>query len=742
MQIQEPIVINVDIKKPSLINHPQVTQNDSNTLLVNVFDAGKPLNLEGVTEVSIAHTRHDTKTIVAKGSYVGANQVEFLIDRPETSVTGQVDAVVQIYNADSRISTLSFSYRVIADPTNNYTPSSATEKTLIEVVLNDGPLRIQEAIEATENANSAADNAVEIATQAADSALEIANGAADNANQVADEIKTRWLQAVETTALRDNAYPTPVNGDTVRVTSEAKTYRYDSTNRWVVTDIYNAAAIDQVTAQLADISQNTDLTLSVGNGGDTNSINTAIDFLSKKIVKYKQNGIKAEIKLLSGFVMSEQVVVDGLDLGWISITSEDAVVTINRSALTQNTVGLPSYDGVTLAVTSYAAFTGKNNAVLPQISCLFSMDTTGTGTSRDGICLVNGAQAVIHKDCGFTNAGGKGAYVVQGSALIANGSKLTNAGGGGISCFRNSRVAFRGGDVSGATGHGLYLDSASSMDAQGVIINGAGDNGIYLDGGSVIACPNATITNVTTNGIYCINGSTADAHNAVINGTGARGVSCASAIVSVKGSTISNIGTDAIYSSGGTVSVDDAKLNTITRYAIQGVYGASISASRVEINNILEIAVNVDTASVVALTNGKIDNASKAAIVSANASKVAANNIIINSAGSRGIQCEGGSNISVRNAQILNSKSDGIYCAYGATVNADGATVTGSTGKGVYAIYGGLINARNVNARKVVDIDNNDDIRVEYGGTITAHGATGGNAGVTNTVSATGIIYR
>lgn len=121
MQIQEPIVINVDIKKPSLINQPQVTQNDSNTLLINIYDGGKPLNLEGVTEVTIAHTRHDTKTIVAKGSYVGANQVEFLIDRPETSVTGQVDAVVQIYNADSRISTLSFSYRVIADPTNNYT---------------------------------------------------------------------------------------------------------------------------------------------------------------------------------------------------------------------------------------------------------------------------------------------------------------------------------------------------------------------------------------------------------------------------------------------------------------------------------------------------------------------------------------------------------------------------------------------------------------------------------------------
>lgn len=77
----------------------------------------------------------------------------------------------------------------------------------------------------------------------------------DYAQQVADENKTRFLPAVETVALRNSTYPNPQHGDTVRVTSEAATYRYVSPTGWVLTDRYNATAIDEVTQQLADMVQ-------------------------------------------------------------------------------------------------------------------------------------------------------------------------------------------------------------------------------------------------------------------------------------------------------------------------------------------------------------------------------------------------------------------------------------------------------------------------------------------------------
>src|SRR5690606_27788160 len=74
---------------------------------------------------------------------------------------------------------------------------------------------------------------------------------ANKVEQFIEDNKTKWLPAVATVAARNSAYPNPEHGDTVRVTSEAKTYRYVSPTGWVVTDIYDATAIDQVTTQLA-----------------------------------------------------------------------------------------------------------------------------------------------------------------------------------------------------------------------------------------------------------------------------------------------------------------------------------------------------------------------------------------------------------------------------------------------------------------------------------------------------------
>jgi hypothetical protein len=74
----------------------------------------------------------------------------------------------------------------------------------------------------------------------------------DYAKQVGDENKTRFLAAVVDVTERDTNYPAPVHGDTVRVTGEAKTYRFVTGSGWVVTDEYNPTAIDEVNAQLAD----------------------------------------------------------------------------------------------------------------------------------------------------------------------------------------------------------------------------------------------------------------------------------------------------------------------------------------------------------------------------------------------------------------------------------------------------------------------------------------------------------
>lgn len=90
---------------------------------------------------------------------------------------------------------------------------------------------------------------------------DIAKQEANKVERFIEDNKTNWLPAVATVALRNSTYPNPQHGDTVRVTSEAKTYRFVIPTGWVVTDIYDATAIDQVTTQLAQTAQKSEVLL-------------------------------------------------------------------------------------------------------------------------------------------------------------------------------------------------------------------------------------------------------------------------------------------------------------------------------------------------------------------------------------------------------------------------------------------------------------------------------------------------
>lgn len=239
-----------------------------------------------------------------------------------------------------------------------------------------------------------------------------------------------------------------------------------------------------------------DITVTVGTGGNYATINDALaSLVALYYPVYLSTGSvpQATINLLSGFVMAEQVLVEGIDLSWITITGVDDETTIARSALTRSLEG------------RYPAF-GALQGTLPVIAQLFNMDASGTGTNRDGV-LCSFGRCQINSGCGVKNAGGHGIFAYNGSTVNAYGANASGAGGNSIYASSGSIVNANGANASGAVGRGIYAHTGSTINARNANASMTAGNGISIDFGSTINASGATgtlsqaVNTITANGI-------------------------------------------------------------------------------------------------------------------------------------------------------------------------------------------------------------------------------------------------
>lgn len=156
MSLQNTFILDVDFKKSNFINEPVVTQNDDVTFILNVFDDGMEYDFTTVSTSTLVSVRPDRQSVMTLGTKTGNNQINFALGSTELSKVGKINAVIQLYGVDGRVSTLPFTYQVLKDPATDYVPST-NEKTLIELVLGQGPAILTAAEEATQEALEAAE---------------------------------------------------------------------------------------------------------------------------------------------------------------------------------------------------------------------------------------------------------------------------------------------------------------------------------------------------------------------------------------------------------------------------------------------------------------------------------------------------------------------------------------------------------------------------------------------------------
>lgn len=235
--------------------------------------------------------------------------------------------------------------------------------------------------------------------------------------------------------------------------------------------------------------RSTNLTVNVGTGQTYTTINQALEYLSGFYPMYKQSGVTATINLKAGFVMAEQVLVNGIDLGWITIVGEDEETIITHTALTT------AFNGTT----HFPVFGVDKGGTSPVIGQLFRFNVEKVGGGKHGLMTYGtGSSAYVLSGKGFIGAGLYGIVANNNSTIDANGANFSNAGRYGIYASEASTVNAEYSNCSNAGRYGIFASKASTVNAAIANCSNAGEIGIHARHGSMVNANGAIIQDQTT----------------------------------------------------------------------------------------------------------------------------------------------------------------------------------------------------------------------------------------------------
>ena len=128
----------------------------------------------------------------------------------------------------------------------------------------------------------------------------------------------------------------------------------------------------------------TNLTVTVGTGGDYAEIADACyDLYNKYYPKAVAGGLEIKVNCLSGYIMKNPlVIINGINMGFITITSVDSEVEMNMSGV--------------------SAFYAANSCCLPTVNCLFN----GNNKAIYPVTLMHNSHILFLENSGIKNCAG------------------------------------------------------------------------------------------------------------------------------------------------------------------------------------------------------------------------------------------------------------------------------------------------------------------------------------------------
>lgn len=230
--------------------------------------------------------------------------------------------------------------------------------------------------------------------------------------------------------------------------------------------------------------------VTVGTGGQLQTITDALNYLARR--KPARTDVKATIKLLTGFIMKEQVTIKGGDYSWIQIDSADSEVSVNKILLTT----------VNSENTANPVMLEFNNCHAPTINVLFNSDKTGTNTLRAFEYIRS--NGVIRGGKGAKNFNNENGLVATDCSNVKARGTIFTGNSSGISSIASSSIDCESSDISSNSVNGILATGASRVSADSSNLSGNGNKAIASDGGSVVSAPTS---NIGTGSVAVTNGS-------------------------------------------------------------------------------------------------------------------------------------------------------------------------------------------------------------------------------------------
>ena len=222
------------------------------------------------------------------------------------------------------------------------------------------------------------------------------------------------------------------------------------------------------------------LVVDVGPSGDYATINEALRAVSINHVEYNINDTpRVVIQLEAGFVINEQIIVWGIDLSWITISTFNGITPhiVNNSAITETVDGELAFVSVT------------NGGVSPILNFSAEYDITGSNPVKHGYRASKGSK-IMGGNCGISKCWGDGLRLLHSSSFIATGTFIANTCTG-IGMYLNgeaSAVIFETVDVSECGSHAISCHIGSSLSIGGNVDAGDGGGiGLYCTTGAMVS---------------------------------------------------------------------------------------------------------------------------------------------------------------------------------------------------------------------------------------------------------------